>query len=167
MSDSSLPSPSAPPSEPPAADPTGVLVRRATVADRDDVWPLVAEMGPHEPERSAFDRSFGPLLAALDTFFAVAELPEHGVVGYVLANRHLGLAANGAVCRVEELAVAPDHRRHGLGRALLAAAEDWARDAGARRAGIATGVCPEFSLAAGYEQTAEFFTKPLGPDDPA
>ena len=147
----------------PSAGPSGVLVRRATVADRDAVWPLVPEMRLHQPERTAFDRSFGPLLAALDTFFAVAELPDDGVVGYVLANRHLSFAANGAVCRVEELVVSPGHRRLGLGRALLAAAEGWAEEAGALRAAIATGVCQEFSVAGGYTETAGFFTKPLDP----
>ncbi|WP_435738697.1 GNAT family N-acetyltransferase [Cellulosimicrobium sp. PMB13] len=158
MSESSLPSgPSVT-----DAGPTGVLVRRATVTDRDAVWPLVPELRS-APDRRAFDRSYGPLLGALDTWFAVAELPDEGVVGYVLANRYLSFAANGDVCRVEEVAVAPAHRRRGVGRALLASAEDWAIEAGAHQAAIATAVCQEFSTARGYTQTAGFFTKPLTP----
>jgi GNAT superfamily N-acetyltransferase len=145
----------------------GVLVRRATVTDRDAVWPLVAELRPDAPERRAFDRSFGPLLGALDTWFAVAELPGEGVVGYVLANRHLSFAADGDVCRVEEVAVASAHRRRGVGRALLSSAEDWAVEAGAARAAIATAVCEEFSTAHGYTRTAGFFTKPLPSRGPA
>jgi len=151
--DSSL-SPAARPSAP-----SGVLVRRATVADRDDVWPLVRELPRHDPEREAFERSFGPLLAALDTYFAVAELPDDGVVGYLLANRHLTFASNGVVCRVEEVAVRPSHRRQGIGRVLLEAAEAWAAKVGARRVGLATGLSKEFYVSGGYVETAGFFTK--------
>ncbi|QJW37653.1 GNAT family N-acetyltransferase [Cellulosimicrobium protaetiae] len=155
MSDSSLfPAP-----RPAAASPSGVLVRRAIVADRDDVWPLVLELPRHDPEREAFERSFGPLLAALDTYFAVAELPDHGVVGYLLANRHLTFGSNGVVCRVEEVAVLPTHRRQGIGRALLESAEGWAAEVGARRVGLATGLSKDFYVSGGYAETASFFTK--------
>jgi len=146
-------------------DPSGVLVRRAIVADRDAVWPLVLQLPRHDPERTAFDRSFGPLLAALDTYFAVAELPDHGVVGYLLANRHLTFASNGVVCRVEEVAVEPSHRRRGIGRVLLESAEDWAVEVGARRVGLATGLSKDFYVAGGYVETAGFFTKPLAARD--
>lgn len=139
--------------------PSGLLVRRAVVADRDDVWPLVLELPRHDPEREAFDRSFGPLLAALDTYFAVAELPDHGIVGYLLANRHLTFASNGVVCRVEEVAVLPAHRRRGVGHLLLESAEGWAAEVGARRVGLATGLSKEFYVSGGYAETAGFFTK--------
>lgn len=134
-------------------------MRRATVADRDQVWPLVLELPHHDPEREPFDRSFGSLLAALDTYFAVAEVPDTGVVGYLLANRHLSFGSSGTVCRVEEVAVAPGHRRQGVGRALLQGAEDWAVEVGARRVGLASGLSDGFYVAGGYEQTAGFFTK--------
>ncbi|MFB7889554.1 GNAT family N-acetyltransferase [Cellulosimicrobium cellulans] len=139
--------------------PSGVLVRRAVVADRDDVWPLVLELPRHDPEREAFERSFGPLLAALDTYFAVAELPDRGVVGYLLANRHLTFASSGVVCRVEEVAVLPSHRRQGIGRLLLESAEEWAAEVGARRVGLASGLSKEFYVSGGYAETAGFFTK--------
>jgi GNAT superfamily N-acetyltransferase len=150
---------STPQPAPRPADPSGVLVRRATVADRDQVRPLVLELPRHDPEREPFDRSFGSLLAALDTYFAVAEVPGAGVVGYVLANRHLSFVAGGTVCRVEEVAVAPGHRRRGVGGALLQGAEDWAVEVGARRVGLASGLSEAFYVAGGYEQTAGFFTK--------
>jgi GNAT superfamily N-acetyltransferase len=136
-----------------------VLVRRAIVADRDAVWPLVLELPRHDPEREAYERSFGPLLAALDTYFAVAELPDDGVVGYLLANRHLTFASSGVVCRVEEVAVLPSHRRQGIGRLLLESAEEWAAEVGARRVGLATGLSKEFYVSGGYAETAGFFTK--------
>ncbi len=152
---------STPQPAPRPADPSGVLVRRATVADRDQVWPLVLELPHHDPERTPFERSFGPLLAALDTYFVVAELPDRGVVGYLLANRHLTFASRGTVCRVEEVAVAPAHRRQGVGRVLLRSAEEWATEVGACRVGLATGLSKEFYVAGGYVETAGFFTKPL------
>ena len=37
----------------------------------------------------------------------------------------------GPRCWVEDLAVSPEHRSHGVGKALLDAAKDWARERGA------------------------------------
>jgi GNAT superfamily N-acetyltransferase len=37
----------------------------------------------------------------------------------------------GSRCWVEDLAVSPEHRSRGVGKALLAAAKDWARERGA------------------------------------
>ena len=51
--------------------------------------------------------------------------------GRILATCRL-LAAGGTV-RLSRMAVEPSARRRGVGRAVLAGAEDWAREAGAHR----------------------------------
>jgi ribosomal protein S18 acetylase RimI-like enzyme len=101
----------------------------------------------------------GPALRALDTatwawwvtpgpdappdkpFFGANEAPgdvlvaEEGgaVVGYVALGSPTRLESNRHVMDVRGLAVAPDHQRRGLGRALLEAAAAEARARGARR----------------------------------
>ncbi len=65
------------------------------------------------------------------------------------------------------LAVAPDWRRQGVGRALLAAAEDWARRQGCRalrvRVGQARHEAPAFYQAAGFRALKQqaVFSKPV------
>jgi ribosomal protein S18 acetylase RimI-like enzyme len=63
----------------------------------------------------------------------VAEMPEHGVVGYVRAVPATSLASNAHVRQIRGLAVDEAARGSGVGRALLEAACDRARAEGARR----------------------------------
>ncbi len=134
------------------------MVRRARVADREAVWPLVLQIPRRSPERTAFDRSFGPLLGALDTFFAVAETPDE-IVGYVLANRHLTFASNGPVTWVEEIVVTSDARRRGIGGQLLRAVEAWSGEHGAGRVTLATGLSKDFYRTNDYVEAAGYFAK--------
>ncbi|GII98791.1 ribosomal protein S18 acetylase RimI-like enzyme [Sediminihabitans luteus] len=145
----------------PAASLDDLLVRRATIGDRDAVWPLVQEIPGDEPDRAAYDRSFGPLVSALDTYLVVAEDPTEGLVGYLLANYHRTMAAGGTVVWVEEVAVLPDVRGRGVGRALVAAAETWSRSVGAVRMSLATPLSGDFYRALGYREDATYFTTDL------
>jgi RimJ/RimL family protein N-acetyltransferase len=114
-----------------------VEIRRAVTADAAGLVALAREVGT-EPEgwlitmdewRSAADeRRY--LRAARRTPHAavfVAEAPE-GLVGRLSIARD----AHPASFHVADLGlmVAASHRRHGIGRALLEAAADWAREVG-------------------------------------
>ena len=55
------------------------------------------------------------------------------IVGYVAVGRATRLESNRHVADIRGLAVAPDHQGRGLGRALVRAALDAARERGARK----------------------------------
>lgn len=120
---------------------TGPVVRKATAADEPGILELADELAafPVPPWRTAREiqrADDGVIRAALDG--------DVGIVAYVVDGPR-GL--DGAVCissktdyftgelvpHVEVLAVSPAARGQGIARALMDAAESWARDQGARR----------------------------------
>jgi GNAT superfamily N-acetyltransferase len=138
-----------------------VRVRPATPADRDQVWPLARDLATsYTAERPAFERSYASLLADRSALVLVAETTG-AITGYLLATSHPAFHANGLVAWVEEVMVAEPARSTGVGRQLMAAAEAWARDRGARYVALATRRAAPFYRALGYEDSAVYFKKPL------
>ena len=88
--------------------------------------------------------------------------PAGAVAGYLLASTHLTFLANGSVCWVEEVMVAPPLRRSGVGAALMAYAERWAHARGAAYVSLASRRAGAFYAALGYDDSATFFRKDLG-----
>jgi len=133
-------------------------VRAANPADADALWTLVREFATSfVPERAAFDTTLPLLLGRDDVLVLVAE--DDGVVGYLLASEHPTFFANGPVAGVEEVMVAPAHRRSGVGAALMAAAEAWAAERGAGYVSLASRRAGAFYLALGYTDSAVFYKK--------
>jgi len=140
----------------------GVQVRPARLDDGDLIWPLTQQFATSfAPERTAFDSAYASLVGSPDSFLAVAELASSGIAGYVLASCHRTLFANGPVAWVEELMVAPDQRRGGVGTSLMQAAEHWAKGQGAVYLALATRRAADFYEAIGYSASATFFRKVL------
>src|SRR5690348_2620091 len=101
-----------------------ITIRRAEPRDSEQVYCLTrAFASPFTVDRSAFEVSYSELLESADTLLAVA-VEESRIVGYVLASDHYALYANGCVSWVEEITVAEDVRRRGLGRQLMKSVED-------------------------------------------
>lgn len=67
---------------------------------------------------------------------------EHrgGLLGFCSAYLDLDSVRYGLRCWVEDLAVSPDHRSQGVGRALLDAAKDWGRAKGATHLELDSGL---------------------------
>ncbi len=138
------------------------FVRLAKPTDRATVWPLARDLATSfRLERAAFDASFRALVGAEHALVLVAETPGVGVVGYLLAHCHGTFLANGPVAWVEEVMVAPQVRRTGVGRALMARAERWSRTVGAAYVALASRRAGDFYLALGYEDSAVFYRKML------
>ena len=144
-----------------------VLVRPATASDLDAVWPLVVDFATsYLPRRDAFEKSFLRILATTTSVLLVAEVRTEGeadaaVAGYLSAHLHDTLFANAPLVWIEEVMVAASARRTGVGRALMAEAETWARSAGAAYCSLSTRRAPDFYAALGYETSGTFFKKPL------
>lgn len=139
-----------------------VRVRPARIDDGERIWPLTQQLASSfEPTRAAFDAGIAAVLEADDVLLAVAEAGSGDLVGYVLASTHVALFANGPVGWVEELIVAPEARRSGVGRLLMRAAEQWAGERGAAYLALATRRATDFYGALGYEESATFLRKML------
>lgn len=140
----------------------GARVRAARADDRDQVWPLARGLATSfRPERAAFGASFVAVLTDPDALVLVAESADGEITGYLLAFRHPAFHANGAVAWVEEVMVSDGSRRTGVGRRLIAAAEQWARSGGASYLALATRRAAPFYRALGYEDSAVYFRKTL------
>jgi len=139
-----------------------VDIRPARPSDREALWPLLGALAiTFQPERVAFDAGFDALLTEPDTLVLVAQVPEFGVVGYLVAYSQMTLLANGPAVWVGELIVDHHARRAGVGRALMARAEDWSRAQGAAQVALATSRAGDFYRALGYEDAALYFRKRL------
>jgi GNAT superfamily N-acetyltransferase len=137
------------------------FVRRAAAADAEAVWPLVREFAvSFAPERASFDHALRSAVSRDDMLVVLAVL-EGSVRGYLLATRHPTFFAGRPVAWVEEVMVAADARRLGIGRALMRAAEGWAAESGAAYVALATRRAAAFYTALDYEESATFFRKRL------
>jgi len=87
------------------------------------------------------ERARAALAEAIDGDDSVILVAEHGpeLLGFASAYLELNSVRFGRRCWVEDLAVSPAHRSQGVGKALLDAAKDWARDRGATHLELDSG----------------------------
>jgi ribosomal protein S18 acetylase RimI-like enzyme len=104
-----------------------VNIRRALAADADAIAALATELGyPTTPEEIRERLRF--LLPLPSQFVAVAEAAE-GILGWVAAEERV-LLESGRRAEIVGLVVGATVRRHGIGSALVRAAESWAQERG-------------------------------------
>ena len=136
-------------------------VRPAQLRDGDALFSLARAFATSfTVERSAFDSSFAALLQSPDAFVAVASDSDR-IVGYVLVFDHHTFYANGRVAWVEEIMVAEDCRRHGIGRLLMEGVEQWAKSRQSKLIALATRRAAPFYRSIGYEDSAIYFRRLL------
>jgi GNAT superfamily N-acetyltransferase len=89
------------------------------------------------------------------------------VVGLATAHVFASLHTDGPVAYLSTLVVSQGARRRGVGRALVATAEAWARTAGAARLSISVGThrlgAQTFYEQLGYQRTGFRYAKALTP----
>jgi ribosomal protein S18 acetylase RimI-like enzyme len=135
-----------------SANVAGVLIRTATNADVAAVlefWTDAAE-DAHRPADTA--DAIAALLARDPDALLLAVDPAGRIIGSVIAGW------DGWRCHVYRLAVAPDRRREGIGRALISAAEARFTATGAGRADAM--VLDENTDAHGAWRTAGYAPQP-------
>jgi GNAT superfamily N-acetyltransferase len=136
-----------------------MTIRRADADDADGVAGLAAELSQSFVfSLEEFRVNYPALLAADDACLLVAvDGREH--LGYLLGFTHLTFYANGPMGWVEEIVVRGHERRHGIGRALMSAFEQWAAEKGCALVALATRRAAPFYRALGYEESATYFRK--------
>jgi len=144
---------------------TVLKVRRATVADEFAIFALVVLFPtPTPPSRETFAAALRNKLRDSDGFVAVAELGGQ-IVGYVAGDAHETFYAGGKVAWVDEILVAENARRRGIGRALMEEFETWAENGHCRLMGLATRAAASFYEELGFEDSAGYFKRYLQPED--
>jgi aminoglycoside 6'-N-acetyltransferase I len=132
-------------------------VRRLQPADREEWRRMRHELWPDETPEDA-DRGMAEWEARADATVFVAVRSDGSVCGFVEAGSrpYADGCETSPVGYVEGWYVDPDVRREGHGRALLAAAEDWARSKGFQEMASDALIDNEASrlahLASGYEE---------------
>lgn len=135
-------------------------VRAATLEDEWELWPLAFALATsYRPTRDRFRESLRGILHDPHATVLVA-VDEGEVAGYVHVLTHEASHADGAIGWVEELMVREDRRGSGSGRALMRAAERWAREqSGIAYLAVATRRAEGFYRSIGYEDSATYFKK--------
>jgi GNAT superfamily N-acetyltransferase len=124
---------------------TSAIVRSARKGEEERILPayewLFAAPGrrPQSWDPKGAAAALAEAISASSSSVLVAENGTE-IVGLCTAYLELNSVRFGQRCWVEDLAVHPDHRLQGIGGALLDAAEDWARRAGATHLELDTGV---------------------------
>jgi GNAT superfamily N-acetyltransferase len=137
-------------------------VRGAEEGDAPQLFEIARGMTTSfAPSYPTCEASLRTLLGQHDARLLVVENASGGIDAYLLGFVHLAFYADGPVAWVEEVAVRPERRRQGLGRALAAAFEEWARAREARLVALATRRAGDFYTALGYEESAVYFRKLL------
>ena len=119
-------------------------------AFRSDDWDSWRRMGlelfPHQTADEA-EAGMREFLAREDAAVFVAERPDGTLAGYVEvgARPYADGCETSPVGYIEAWYVDADVRRHGYGRALLAAAEEWSRERGYREVASDTRLDNEIS----------------------
>jgi GNAT superfamily N-acetyltransferase len=116
--------------------PGGVEVRAAREGEEEAIVPLYEWLfAPPGSRPASWDekRAAVALRQAIDSHDAVVLLAdaEGGPVGFLTGYQDLHSVRFGYRAWVEDLAVHPEHRSRGVGKALLDAAKAWARERGA------------------------------------
>jgi GNAT superfamily N-acetyltransferase len=93
------------------------------------------------PPRWDADRAREAIASAIADEEAAVFVAEHRgeLLGLCTAYLELNSVRFGPRCWVEDLAVSPKHRSEGVGKALLDAAKDWARERGATHLELDSG----------------------------
>ena len=141
-------------------------IRHATADDADAVAGLAGGLAQSFAfSRASFAAHYPALLAAGHACLLVAvtgaDSASDGYAGYLLGFEHLTFYANGRVAWVEEVFVRDGLRGRGVGRALMAAFERWARERGCVLVALATRRAAPFYRALGYEDSAAYLRKLL------
>lgn len=109
-------------------------------------------------DKGSFEQSFLNLIKDENSYCMLAE-DDGNSIGYILAFIHSTLYANGKVALVEEIFVESEYRKKGIGKRLMEAIEEWAKNQGAILISASTRRAEFFYKSIGYKESAIYFRK--------
>ena len=146
-----------------ATDTTSLTIRDATLNDAPDLAALMGELG-YETTPTQMEQRLNRILTnpTFKTFLAVVDGRACGMIGTVAYPTY---EQNGLSGKILALVTARATRRHGIGRALIAAAENDFAQRGIKQVALNTRLTREdahkFYEALGYERNGWRFVKHL------
>ncbi len=147
-------------------DKAEIQVRRAGPTDADDIARLLHDFNVEYDEPTpSVERLAATLIALFEAGEITVLLAGTGPDGVALLRLRAALWAEGLEAYLQELYVVPDLRGRGIGRALLEATMDAARDAGA--AGIDLNTGETDTAAQALYESAGFTNREGSPDGPS
>lgn len=118
-------------------------IRPATVPDAAAIGELISELGYTAMTVDVSERLVA-LVVDNRCLVLVAAAPDGALLGWINAERRITVHS-GSYHEVSGLVVSASARRMGVGRALLEAAEQWARSQGGRAVAVRSNVIREAS----------------------
>ena len=115
-----------------------VTVRRAEAADAAEIAVCLAALG-YDTSTTLVAEKLSTLMGSSSDTVLVADDPTNGIAGVVSVHLLPLFHAAGNLARLTSLAVAPEHQRKGVGRALVGAAEAFAWEHDCRRVEVTSG----------------------------
>ena len=146
------------------------MIRLATAADVEALARLRFALWPDEPlaqRRLEAEDRVARTDPRIETFVAVAQDEVAGFVEVSQRSDYVNGCDTSPVAFLEGIYVSPEWRRQGLGRALVDAVEQWARDQGCSELGsdalLDNSLSHRFHAGAGFEETERvvYFRKSL------
>ena len=148
-----------------------VPVRRAVLADASEIAACLAALGYGTPAALVAERLAVFAASAADAVFVAGGAPGTPQLGVVSAHALPLFHAPGRLVRLTALAVRDEAQGAGVGRALVAAAEEWAWSVDARRVEVTSGDhrpgAHAFYQALGYALDERRFVKHAPPEHAA
>ena len=139
------------------------LIRTPVHADVDRIAELLGELG-YPASVDSIPARLAALTAESLSIVLVAEQADL-VVGVITAHSFASIHDDRPVAWITTLAVSTEVRKGGVGRALVAAAEGWAKNRGCVRISVTTAlhraVAHEFYKRLGYSHSGRRYTKVL------
>lgn len=141
------------------------LIRKATMKDTQDIWSLSSQLGYPDTMDKIEIRLKNILHTAGHEIF-VADTNDGRVSGFIHIYFHTSLVIDPLV-EIGSLVVDQDYQRMGIGKALLTAAEEWAKKACCRQIRLHSNIirieAHKFYQAQGYTniKTQHAFLKKL------
>ena len=141
-------------------------IRQARSADEAQLFTLARSFPtPTPPSLASFRAALHAKLVDDNSAVFVGERGGR-LVGYVSGYRHITFYAGGFTAWVDEIMVAADDRRAGIGTQLMDAFERWAGEHDCVLVGLATAGAAQFYERRGYASKAGYFKRYLVTESP-